>query len=151
MNFFKKLLKYLLILVVVLGAGIVLFVNVAPQFGAPPEGARLARVQASPHYQAGTFVNGIPTSMDMSAGKMVTTLKEFMTAPNTRPEEPLPVDFAQTGTPAADTLLHLTWFGHSAVLLEMEGKRILLDPMLGPAASPVPFFGQRFAYRNPST
>ncbi len=31
----------------------------------------------------------------------------------------------------------------------MEGKRILLDPMLGPAASPVPIFGKRFALEQP--
>lgn len=51
--------------------------------------------------------------------------------------------------PPPDTSVYVTWFGHSAVLLEIEGKRILLDPMLGPAASPVPFFAKRFAYRQP--
>lgn len=148
MNFLKKLLKYLLILVVVLVGGIVLFVSTAPQFGASAEGVRLARMKASPEYRDGTFTNLIPTSMDMSAGKMVETMEEFMTAKNTHPDQPLPVDFAGK-VPSADSLMHITWFGHSAVLLELEGQRILLDPMLGPAASPLPFFAQRFAYREP--
>ncbi len=149
MNFIKKLFLWLLGILTLCAAGVFLFVKIAPQFGAPPEGASLARVLASPQYQDGVFVNGIPTSMDMSAGKMVTTLKEFMTAPHTTPDQPLPVDFNEGQKLSPDSLLHLTWFGHSAVLLEMEGKRILLDPMLGPAASPVPFFAQRFAYREP--
>lgn len=51
--------------------------------------------------------------------------------------------------PNPDSLVHITWFGHSAVLLEIEGKRIRLDPMFGPAASPVYFFGQRFHYQQP--
>ena len=84
----------------------------------------------------------------MSADSIVSTLKEFINAKDTRPDEPLPVDFSREKT-NTDTLMHITWFGHSAVLLEIEGKRILLDPMLGPSASPVPFFAQRFDYREP--
>lgn len=147
-KFLKTLLKYLLLLVVVLVAGIAIFVNTAPQFGAAAKGTRLARMKASPEYHEGTFMNLIPTSMDMNAGKMVETMEEFINAKGTRPDQPLPVDFADK-VPPADTLVHITWFGHSAVLLELDGKRILLDPMLGPAASPVPFFAQRFAYRAP--
>ena len=148
MKFLKNLLKYLLILIVVGVAGVAIFVNTAPQFGAAAKGTRLARMKASPEYREGTFVNLIPTSMDMSANKMAETLEEFMIAEGTRPDQPLPVDFADK-VPPLDSQIHITWFGHSAVLLELEGKRILLDPMLGPAASPVPFFAQRFAYREP--
>ncbi len=148
MNFLKKFLKYLLLLIVIFAVGIFLFVSFAPQFGANSEGADLARVEASPQYRDGSFMNAIQTSMDMNADSIVSTLKEFINAKNTRPDQPLPVDFANKKA-SPDTALHVTWFGHSAVLLEIEGKRILLDPMLGMAASPVPFFAKRFAYRKP--
>ena len=46
-------------------------------------------------------------------------------------------------------MIYVTWYGHSAILLEIEGKRILIDPMLGPAASPVPFLTKRFEYEDP--
>jgi len=35
----------------------------------------------------------------------------------------------------------ITWFGHSAFLLEMQGQVILLDPMLGETPSPHPWLG----------
>lgn len=148
LNFLKKSLKHLLIFVVLSAAGIFLFVSLAPQFGRASEGQRLARIEASPHYRDGAFMNTIPTSMDMSADSILSVLKEFMTAKNTRPDEPLPVNFSERKS-NPDSLIHVTWFGHSAVLLEIEGKRILLDPMLGPAASPVFFFGKRFDYQEP--
>ncbi|MEH7545245.1 MBL fold metallo-hydrolase [Neobacillus vireti] len=37
----------------------------------------------------------------------------------------------------------LTWFGHSAFLLSIDNKKILIDPMLGPIASPVSFVGSK--------
>ena len=38
---------------------------------------------------------------------------------------------------------NLTWFGHSAFLLSIDNKKILVDPMLGPVASPVSFVGSK--------
>ena len=32
----------------------------------------------------------------------------------------------------------ISWLGHSAFILNIDGKIILLDPMLGTHASPVP-------------
>ncbi len=148
MNYLKNFFKYLFLLLLTLAVGAFIFIKTAPQFGAAAEGARLARMKASAQYRDGTFVNAIHTSMDMSADSMLSTLRGFISAKNTRPDQPLPVDFA-AGKTMPDTALHVTWFGHSAVLLEIGGKRILLDPMLGPAASPVPFFARRFAYREP--
>jgi L-ascorbate metabolism protein UlaG (beta-lactamase superfamily) len=38
------------------------------------------------------------------------------------------------------SITQLTWFGHSAFLLELDGKKILIDPMFGPSPSPIPIF-----------
>ncbi len=41
--------------------------------------------------------------------------------------------------------LRVTWFGHSASLIEIDGMRVLVDPVWDERASPFPFFGpQRF-------
>ncbi len=37
----------------------------------------------------------------------------------------------------------VTWFGHSASLLKIEGKKLLLDPMFGDASSPFPLFNSK--------
>ncbi|MBU1822583.1 MAG: MBL fold metallo-hydrolase [Bacteroidetes bacterium] len=142
------LLKALLVIFLLIG-GIFIFIKVAPQFGQPPEEQHLAKIKQSPHYEDGSFVNSIPTSMDMSFADGIETIREFLTVENAEPDQPLPVAFSNKPGPVSDSSLFITWFGHSAVLVEMEGKRILLDPMLGPSASPVSFIGQRFEYRQP--
>ena len=140
----------ILIGVAVLGVGVTLFVSFAPQFGAKSSGPYLKRITQSGNYKDGQFVNQIETKLDYSFSSITKTIWEFATAKNTAPEKPLPVKFGENGrVSAADSLTAITWFGHSAFLLEMEGKRLLLDPMFGPTASPVSFTGKRFLYEKP--
>ena len=125
------------------------YVGFAPQFGAQPQEEHLAQISASKHYQSGTFVNLVETTMDYGWLKTAKMTRDFLTVANISPTGPLPVKFATGVQTAADTLTSVTWYGHSAFLLEMEGKRILLDPMFGPAASPFSFVGQRYPYQQP--
>ena len=37
--------------------------------------------------------------------------------------------------------MKITWFGHSAIFLEMEGQNIFIDPMLGEVPAPHPLLG----------
>ncbi|MEH7255703.1 MBL fold metallo-hydrolase, partial [Neobacillus niacini] len=37
----------------------------------------------------------------------------------------------------------MTWFGHSTFLLNLDNKKILIDPMFGPSPSPVSFVGSK--------
>lgn len=59
-----------------------------------------------------------------------------------QPDQPVPVeqrvaaDFA-----VAPERLRITWLGHSCFLLEVDGIRILIDPVLGEFASPGALFG----------
>ena len=147
----KKVLISLVVITGLLTFSVMLFVNYAPQFGSASTGQSLDRIQSSPHYQEGQFVNGIETSMDMGVGAMAKTLQEFVTVKNVRPNRPLPTRFGHAAfmSSVEDDQVRVTWYGHSAILLEMEGKRLLLDPMLGPAASPVSFFAKRFPYQTP--
>ena len=62
------------------------------------------------------------------------------------PGAPLPV-----ADPRADWLrapasgMRASWLGHSSVLLEIDGHRVLTDPVWGPRASPSTLVGpQRF-------
>lgn len=143
-----KAARWLLILIVILTLSIVVFLKLSPQFGRPPSGEDLERMSQSQHYDKdqGVFVNQIETVLEMDFSKLRQTLNEFIHNKNTKPPVPVPSKFSDlTGRSAAPKI---TWFGHSAVLLQMGGKRILLDPMLGSNASPVPFFAGRFAYEN---
>jgi len=141
----------LLIIIGVVSLGGMLFMHKAPQFGARPNGESLSIIKNSPNYQNGKFMNLVETRMNFSFSDIIKTLREFITAKNTSPSNPLIV---QNGAPDNPVSLgydpaHITWFGHSSVLVELDGKRILLDPMFGPAASPFWFFGKRFPYQHP--
>ncbi len=60
------------------------------------------------------------------------------------PHSPLPVEspLATWLTPPS-TGLRVTWFGHSTLLIECDGVRVLTDPVFGDHASPVSFIGRK--------
>ncbi|MEL6256184.1 MAG: MBL fold metallo-hydrolase [Bacteroidota bacterium] len=150
----KKILKAigyfffgLLALVLLVFIGSVIFINTSPQFGADPVEERLARISSSIHFKEGKFVNEVPTKAGED-GDIRKILSDFLTAEHTVPEKALPTKYREGTYQKKDSAAYLTWFGHSAFLLEIEGMNILLDPMLGDYAAPVFFFGQRFPFKK---
>lgn len=143
----KKILKMLLV-IILSAIGLValvgiFFVNFSPEFGGSHSEADKKRYMESKHYENGKFQNLIETSMDMDAKGMAKTMWEFITGGERRqPAEPLPMIYRD-----ADELhgyqgpARLMWYGHSAFLLQMEGKTILLDPMFGQVPAPHPWLG----------
>ena len=73
------------------------------------------------------------------------TLKELLFAGHRRvPIAPLPsLDPRDVWRRTAITGLRATWLGHSTVLLEIDGVRVLTDPVWGGRASPFPLIGPR--------
>ena len=69
-----------------------------------------------------------------------------------RPSAPLPLDRPhERWAQRPDTGLRATWLGHSTVLLELDGMRVLTDPVFGPRVSPVSFLGPRRFHPVPAT
>lgn len=120
------------------------FINWAPQFGAQPSGDHLHKISLSSNYQDDHFSNLIDTRLSYSLSNYWGMIREYASAKNTAPNNPIPTHFGESASYFPDSSLIVTWFGHSAILLEVDGKRIFLDPMLGPNASPISFFGKRF-------
>ena len=145
---FKRMLFTIFGLLGLLALAVVVYVNTAPQIGQEPNGAHLEKIRLSPNYGNGEFVNLIDTRLG-SFNEMIDTLPDFIWTKNGEPESKIPVKFGQNESAAIDSLCFVTWYGHSAFLIEMEGKRILIDPMLGETASPVPFGTKRFGYEKP--
>lgn len=122
--------------------------NTAPQIGQVPEGADLERISQSSHYNDGIFVNDTETTVG-SFWKALGTMSEYFSLQNAAPSGPIPVKFGENTIEAKDTLLFVTWYGHSAFLFEMDGMRILIDPMLSEYAAPINFGSKRFPYEKP--
>lgn len=122
-----------------------LYLSAMPQFGAKPSGERLARMEQSTHFQDGKFQNPVPTKMNTGPADMWKDMKKYFGGNSNRtPGANLPViqvDPQRASVSAEE--IRVTWFGHSASWLEMEGKNILLDPMLGPVSSPFESMGSK--------
>lgn len=65
-----------------------------------------------------------------------------------RPLGPFRTDPSVYATPPVSGL-RLTWMGHSSTLIEMDGRRILLDPVWDQRASPLRWAGPRRFYAAP--
>jgi L-ascorbate metabolism protein UlaG (beta-lactamase superfamily) len=98
------------------------------------------RMIQSPQWKHGRFRNPQPLW-----NNFLGALGSMLSAnPHRPPRQPLPVASPRLETPPA-TGLRVTWLGHSTVLLELDGMRILTDPVWGERASPVSWAGpQRF-------
>lgn len=110
--------------------------------GAKPSGARLERIQASPHFRNGAFQNLTPVIDPIDRNRTSGMLK-FLTEDRTgrRPLDRIPaVKTNLAGLPEG----HLVWFGHSGFFLKLAELSIAVDPALH-ACSPLPGFFKPFA------
>src|SRR5437868_6911221 len=114
-------------------------------FGARPEGLRLERMKASPRYHDGLFRNTRPVAPGLRKGTALSTMGQFLFGGQRRtPPGPLPSTspIPKWDTPV-ETGLRATWLGHSTVLVEIDGLRVLTDPVWVERASPMAFAGPR--------
>lgn len=115
-------------------------------------GERFERMRASPQYRDGRFVNttrGIPRE----PGNMLGLTREFLLGGKRRlPPAIIPVESPlETWSRAPATDLRVTWLGHSTMLIESGGIRVLTDPVFGSRVSPVSFAGPRRFHPVPAT
>jgi L-ascorbate metabolism protein UlaG (beta-lactamase superfamily) len=115
-------------------------------FGSKPDGARLERIKASPRWTGQQFRNLHPTLPGLrNPSARMPTISDFLCGGERRvPLRPLPsVNPLDTWSRPPGSGLRVTWLGHSTLLIEVGGRRILTDPVWGRRASPSPLAGPR--------
>ncbi|MFI8347014.1 MBL fold metallo-hydrolase [Streptomyces sp. NPDC085596] len=117
-------------------------------FGAEPRGERLARIHRSPHFKDGVFQNPGGTASTRPSGSALDLAKAFFdkdTRPVRAPHGTIPVHPTTVADLAKPPVsgLRVTWLGHSSVLVEIDGHRVLFDPVWGERCSPFPFAGPK--------
>lgn len=139
----KKMALGIIGLVLLLVLTVFLFMQ-HPMFGKQPEGKRLERIKQSANYRDGTFQNQSSTRMLLSDKSKIRLLWEFLfiRVKDLKPAEKLPAIKTDLNKliPSEDVLI---WMGHSALYMQINGKRILVDPVLV-SASPVSFVNKAF-------
>ncbi|MEM1349841.1 MAG: MBL fold metallo-hydrolase, partial [Myxococcota bacterium] len=147
----RKWLRLALRLVAMLAASFAVFAAWALSvawvpMGKAPEGERLARMEASPNSKDGVFVNKQNMYNDVwGALTSASSMSEYAEA--TGPLPVYPDTAKELATPPNGT--RITWLGHSTVLMELAGKRVLSDPIFGPSPSPIEAFGPARWYAPP--
>ena len=136
------MLKFLTIIILLAAVVVGYVLN---EIGHSPSQEELKKYESLPYFKNGEF---------QSPQKMVYDFDNVRNGPANwlrfikrspfAPKQKLPMkkltraDFSQTADDFA-----LYWLGHSSVLLELDGKRILFDPVLKNAA-PIPFMVPRY-------
>jgi L-ascorbate metabolism protein UlaG (beta-lactamase superfamily) len=112
-------------------------------------GLRLERMRASPRYrvtdQGEGFHNVHPIAPGLRDRTERPSLSDFLCAEGRRtPGAPLPsANPLDAWLKPADSGLRATWLGHSTVMIEIAGLRVLTDPVWGKRASPSQLAGPK--------
>ncbi|AGC44976.1 hypothetical protein MYSTI_03670 [Myxococcus stipitatus DSM 14675] len=115
-------------------------------------GVRLERVRASRQFEDGRFRNTAPVGPGIQGNPLPVLGEFFLGASKRVPPGPVPLESPlETWTRRPESGFRVTWLGHSTMLLELDGARILTDPVFGERASPLSFAGPRRFHAVPAS
>ena len=117
-----------------------------PSFGKLPSGKRFEKIKNSPHYREGSFQNIHHTPTLEEGQSYSKVMKEFFFDKDKRniPKSVLPSQKTDLLSLDPDENI-LVWFGHSSYFMQVNGKKILVDPVFSGNASPVSFTTKSYA------
>lgn len=129
--------------VIILFILVVILFTKQSKFGSLP---KEETIRLSSNYKDGKFQNQSLTPDLTEGASYISVLKEFLLEKKVRqkPTQPLP----NKKTNLLDLLPEenvLVWMGHSSYFMQIDGKKILVDPVLSGAASPISFTTRSFA------
>lgn len=108
------------------------------------QGLRRERTLASAQFHDGVFRNPSGARDGVQGGALRLFGELLFGGQQRRPPAPLPLERPHAAwATAPETGFRTTWLGHSTVLLEIEGRRVLTDPIFAQRVSPVGFIGPR--------
>jgi L-ascorbate metabolism protein UlaG (beta-lactamase superfamily) len=120
----------------------------------PTQAEREKRILNSPQFRDGEFVNPIDVPM-MAEGKTWDYIKRQFFASRVDPEPAgeLPVKpiNSEDWQNLDNGQLNFAWLGHSSILIAVDGKTILVDPVLEKRASPFSWVGPKRFHPTPVT
>jgi L-ascorbate metabolism protein UlaG (beta-lactamase superfamily) len=130
-----------LLAAVVLGA----CAYVHPPLGQLPQGERLRAVQASTQYRDGFFQNEVASPPRPGGLRFAWAVVRGRFAPKDRPTPTAPLPAVKTDLAALPRDQDVVvWLGHSSYFVQLDGKRLLVDPVFSDYAAPLPWMVKAF-------
>ncbi len=146
----RKILKMIFYIIAGILCSIIiillLYLNLGSEYGGKASSELKAEYAQNVNYENGKFLNQIPTSLNMSFREYFSVAVDFIKGDKSRtPSKPIEVLYLDSTEieQNKNSFPRVTWFGHTTLLLEIEGKNILLDPVWGDVASPIPFISTK--------
>lgn len=121
------------------------------QFGGRATKLHLEKFSRSKNWDGKKFVNLEQTIMEISFYDIPKLLyKQFCEKQGREPKNKIKVqEFNREKFLNVPNKTKFIWYGHSVVLMRMNSKTLLIDPMFGPNAAPIsPFSVKRFSERT---
>ena len=132
----------LVILIVV--TGVITFMQ-QPPFGKLATGIQPNKIKSSPNFKDGKFQNISYTPNLKEGVSYLTVMRKFFFGKSKRSKPSVHLTSVKTNlhTLPVDKNL-LVWFGHSSYFIQVDGKKILVDPVFSGSASPIKFTTRSF-------
>jgi L-ascorbate metabolism protein UlaG (beta-lactamase superfamily) len=115
------------------------------KFGKAPSGQRIERIRKSLNYKDGSFQNLSQTPVMAEDARIFSVMKDGVF---NRSKRNVPVGILPSVRTNLKTLDFekdlLVWFGHSSCFMQIDGKKILVDPVFSGSASPFSFTVKSF-------
>lgn len=123
---------------------IILFMQQS-QFGKLPEGKLLDRIKNSPNYREGKFQNQSFTPDLAEDVSYFSVIKKAIFDRSKRSKPIVIIPSIKTDLKNLDKDENIiVWFGHSSYFMQLDGKKILVDPVFSGSASPLPYSVKSF-------
>ena len=153
----RRILKFLLFVLVLAGIGVGILYwssDWGATLGGKIEGERLERVNASPNFADGRAQNTVATRMgsdDTWRDMREFFVEWFRGAKERMPPSPVPMVEVDPATLESihNQGVRFIWLGHSSVYLEVDGTRVLIDPVWSDRASPFTILGPKRSHPMP--
>lgn len=108
---------------------------------------RRDRMTRSPQYRDGKFHNSTPTTMVAPQAMAKAAVDMIRGGAGRTPANPIPV--VRSAAAPASRGLHVTWYGHASTLVEIDGRRVLFDPVWTQRCSPSQLVGPKRLHEPP--
>lgn len=140
------ILSSIALIALLFAVAVVIYTKTHPQFGGKHTAIDDERFKSSKQWNGKIFENRIPVVMDMNLSKVPKLIAERRrTKKMSRPQEEIVMTPFDKSSFLNSTEPQFIWYGHSVILMRIEGKTIFIDPMMGDNASPIaPFKTERF-------
>ncbi|NBE84215.1 MBL fold metallo-hydrolase [Micromonospora rubida] len=123
--------------------------DVPAALGGRLTGARAARAARSPQFRDGTFHNR-PSTRTMSGASDRNLVRELIFGKQKRrPAAAVPLRRPAAAPAATERELNVVGYGHPSALIEIEGHRVLIDPVWSDRCSPSAVVGPRRLHEPP--